>query len=185
LKQASIKIPASSAYGVYAPQLIRYSIACAQNSDVLYRTQLLTQKLIKQGCAANRETDNIKHKAQNKNTTLKSKENVCDTDLTKTGVELESSQKARVPASYKTPCLLMFIFLVPITFAGIYGVMISMFASNVVDRVFETRSGQTKDNTVGMCCFSAKHEVLRIKNKHRVTYDRSVVFSGYSGFLHQ
>ena len=41
-----------------------------------------------------------------------------------------------------------------------------MFASNVVDRVFETRSGQTKDNTVGMCCFSAKHEVLRIKNKH-------------------
>ena len=62
----------------------------------------------------------------------------------------------------------MFIFLVPITFAGIYVVMISMFASNVVDRVFETRSGQTKDNTVGMCCFSAKHEVLRIKNKHRL-----------------
>ena len=60
----------------------------------------------------------------------------------------------------------MFIFLVPITFAGIYGVMISMFASNVVDRVFETRSGPTKDNTVGICCFSAKHEVLRIKNKH-------------------
>ena len=47
-------IPASSAYGVYAPQLIRYSIACAQNSDVLYRTQPLTQKLIKQGCATNR-----------------------------------------------------------------------------------------------------------------------------------
>jgi hypothetical protein len=46
--------PASSAYGVYAPQLIRYSIACALNSDVLYRTQPLTQKLIKQGCAANR-----------------------------------------------------------------------------------------------------------------------------------
>jgi hypothetical protein len=47
-------IPASSAYGVYAPQLIGYSIACAPNSDVLYRTQPLTQKLIKQGCAANR-----------------------------------------------------------------------------------------------------------------------------------
>ena len=60
----------------------------------------------------------------------------------------------------------MFIFLVPITIVCIYGVMISMFASNVVDRVFETRSGQTKDNTVGICCFSAKHEVLRIKNKH-------------------
>ena len=47
-------IPASSAYGVYAPQLIRYYIACAQNSDVLYRTQPLTQKLIKQVCAVNR-----------------------------------------------------------------------------------------------------------------------------------
>ena len=44
--------------------------------------------------------------------------------------------------------------------------MIIMFASNVVDRVFETRSGQTRDNTVGICYFSVKHEVLRIKNKH-------------------
>ena len=60
----------------------------------------------------------------------------------------------------------MFIFLVPITFACSYGVMISIFVSNVVDRVFESRSGQTKDNTVGMCGFSAKHAVLRIKNKH-------------------
>ena len=50
----SSNIPASSAYGVYAQQLIRYSIVCAKNSDVLYRTQPLTQKLIKQGCAANR-----------------------------------------------------------------------------------------------------------------------------------
>ena len=45
-------IRASSAYGVYAPQLIRYFRACAQNSDVLYRTQPLTQKLLKQGYAA-------------------------------------------------------------------------------------------------------------------------------------
>ena len=60
----------------------------------------------------------------------------------------------------------MYIFLVPITFACIYGVMISMFVSNVVDRVLETRSGQTKDITVDMCCFSATHAVLRIKNKH-------------------
>ena len=45
-------IPASSSYGVYAPQFIRYSRACAQNSDVLYRTQQLTQKTLKQGYAA-------------------------------------------------------------------------------------------------------------------------------------
>ena len=44
-------IPASSAYGVYAPQLIRYFRACAQNSDVLYRTQPVTQKQLKQGYA--------------------------------------------------------------------------------------------------------------------------------------
>ena len=42
-------IPASSAYGVCAAQLMRYSRVCAQNSDVLYRTQPLTQKLLKQG----------------------------------------------------------------------------------------------------------------------------------------
>ena len=46
------------------------------------------------------------------------------------------------------------------------GVIVSVLISIAVDRVFETRSGQTKDNTVGICCFSAKHEVLRIKNKH-------------------
>ena len=69
----------------------------------------------------------------------------------------------------------MFIFLVPITFTCIYGVMIGMFASNVGDRVFETRSGQTKENTVGMCCFSAKHAVLRIKNKHRLALNQDNV----------
>ena len=45
-------IPASSAYGVYPPQFIRYYRACAQNSDDLYRTQQLTQKILKQGYAA-------------------------------------------------------------------------------------------------------------------------------------
>jgi len=69
----------------------------------------------------------------------------------------------------------MFIFLVPITFTCIYGVMIGIFASKVGDRVFETRSGQTKDNTVGMCCFSAKHAVLRIKNKHRLALNQENV----------
>jgi hypothetical protein len=35
-----------------------------------------------------------------------------------------------------------------------------MPASNSVDRVFEPRSGQTNDYKIGMCCFSAKHEVF-------------------------
>ena len=40
-----------------------------------------------------------------------------------------------------------------------------MLASSVVDRGFETRSGQTKDYTIAICCFSAKHAALRSKSK--------------------
>ena len=40
-----------------------------------------------------------------------------------------------------------------------------MLASIVVDRGFEPRSGQTKDYTIGICCFSAKHAALRSKSK--------------------
>jgi hypothetical protein len=40
-----------------------------------------------------------------------------------------------------------------------------MFASSVEDRGFESRSGQTKDYKIGICCFSAKHAVLRRKSK--------------------
>ena len=45
-------MPASPAYGVYISQLIRYSRACVQYNDFLDRAQLLTQKLLKQGCIA-------------------------------------------------------------------------------------------------------------------------------------
>jgi hypothetical protein len=48
---------------------------------------------------------------------------------------------------------------------SIGGVMISVFASNAVDRGFDPGSGQTKDYTIDMCCFSAKHAALRRKNK--------------------
>ena len=48
----SSNIPASSAYGVYISQLIRYSITCAQYNDFTDRAQLLTQKLLKQGYVA-------------------------------------------------------------------------------------------------------------------------------------
>ena len=41
----------------------------------------------------------------------------------------------------------------------------SVLASSAVDRKFQPRSGQTKDNTIGMCCLSAKHAALRGKSK--------------------
>ena len=44
-------------------------------------------------------------------------------------------------------------------------VMVSLLASSAVDRGFEPRWGQTKDYTIGMCCFSAKYTSLRRKSK--------------------
>ena len=40
-----------------------------------------------------------------------------------------------------------------------------LLASNAVDRGFEPRSGQTKDNEIGICYFSAKHTALGRKSK--------------------
>ena len=40
-----------------------------------------------------------------------------------------------------------------------------MIASNVVDRGFELRSGQTKNYKIGISYFSAKHAALRRKTK--------------------
>ena len=39
--------------------------------------------------------------------------------------------------------------------------MVSVLASCEVDRGFESRSGQTKDYEIGICCFSAKNASLR------------------------
>jgi hypothetical protein len=46
----------------------------------------------------------------------------------------------------------------------------------VVDRGFEPRSGQTKDNTIGICCFSAKNVALKRKSKDWLTQNQDNVF---------
>ena len=43
--------------------------------------------------------------------------------------------------------------------------MVNVLTSNAIDRGFESRSGQTKDYKIGICCFSAKHAALRRKMK--------------------
>ena len=43
--------------------------------------------------------------------------------------------------------------------------MVSVHASDVVDRGVEPRSGKTTDYKIGSCCFSAKHASLRRKSK--------------------
>ena len=60
------------------------------------------------------------------------------------------------------------------------GVMVSVLsgavlASSVVDRGFEPWSGQTKDYKIGICCFSAKHAVLRRKIKDGLARNQNKV----------
>jgi hypothetical protein len=43
--------------------------------------------------------------------------------------------------------------------------MVSVLASCAVDHGFESRSDQIKYYKIGVCCCSAKHAVLRRKNK--------------------
>jgi hypothetical protein len=53
--------------------------------------------------------------------------------------------------------------------------MVRVLASNVVDRGFDPRSGQTKDYAIGICCFSAKQSALRSKSKDWLTRDQNNV----------
>ena len=59
----------------------------------------------------------------------------------------------------------MYIHNIPFSINCIGDVMVGAFASSVVDRGFESCSGQTKDYKIGICCFSAKHTALRRKSK--------------------
>ena len=45
------------------------------------------------------------------------------------------------------------------------GIMVSVLASKVVDRGFEPQSGQTKDDKIGICGFSANHAALRRESR--------------------
>ena len=53
--------------------------------------------------------------------------------------------------------------------------MVNVFTSSAVDRGFEPRSGQTKDNEIGICCFSAKHAAVRRKSKDRLARNQDNV----------
>jgi hypothetical protein len=53
--------------------------------------------------------------------------------------------------------------------------MVIVLASGVVDCAFEPRLGQTKDYTIGICCFSAKHAALRRRRKYWLTRNEDIV----------
>jgi len=46
--------------------------------------------------------------------------------------------------------------------------MVSVLAASEVDRGLDPRSGQAKDYTIGICCFSSKHAALRRKEQRLV-----------------
>jgi hypothetical protein len=47
-------------------------------------------------------------------------------------------------------------------------VMVSILTSSAVDCGFKPRSGQTKDDKIGICCFSAKHVGLVQSEPHHL-----------------
>ena len=49
-----------------------------------------------------------------------------------------------------------------------------MFVTNVVDREFMPRSGQTKDYNSGICCFTDAHAALRRMNKDWLDLNQDV-----------
>jgi hypothetical protein len=53
--------------------------------------------------------------------------------------------------------------------------MVSMLAWSAIDRGIESRSGQTKDYTIGICCFSAKHAALTGKSRNWLAQNQDYV----------
>jgi hypothetical protein len=56
--------------------------------------------------------------------------------------------------------------------------MVRVLVSSVVERGIESRSGQTKDFKIGICCFSAKHAALRRKSKDWLARNQNNVSEG-------
>ena len=55
------------------------------------------------------------------------------------------------------------------------GLMVSVLDSSAVHRGCESRSGQTKDYKIGICCFSAKHAALRRNIKDWSAWNQNIV----------
>jgi hypothetical protein len=62
---------------------------------------------------------------------------------------------------------------------SIIGVMVNVLASNVIDRWFESLSGQTNDYKIVFSCFSSKHADLGRKSEYWLARNQNNV-SAYS-----
>jgi hypothetical protein len=73
------------------------------------------------------------------------------------------------------------IVISPIYANRIDSVRVSMLASSAVDLGFELRSGRIKDSKIGICCFSAKHTLLKRKRKDWLAQNQDNVSEGVGG----
>jgi hypothetical protein len=62
--------------------------------------------------------------------------------------------------------------------------MVGMLASSAIDRGFESLLGQTKDYKICICCFAAKHAVLRRKVKDWLAQNQDNVSEWNNMFIH-
>ena len=55
--------------------------------------------------------------------------------------------------------------------------MVGLLTSSAVDRGFESRSSQTKNYEIGMCCFSAKHTTVKTFGRSSALFETAWVKS--------
>ena len=70
----------------------------------------------------------------------------------------------------KTKHIMKFRFSIIVNRIG--GVIVIMLVSSVVDRGFESLSGETKAYKIGICCFSDRHAEVRRKSKDWLVWNR-------------
>jgi len=55
------------------------------------------------------------------------------------------------------------------------GVMVCVLVSCALERELESRSGEIKDYTIDICCFSLKHAAVRRKSKDWMAWNQNNV----------
>jgi hypothetical protein len=97
-------------------------------------------------------------------------------DFNQIAVNLNIWGEYRVRTFITGPNVRLVVTLVVTLVNHIGGVMGCVFASKAVHRVFEPRSGQTKDYKIGLCCFStiSKHWSSIEEKEQRLVDSESV-----------
>jgi hypothetical protein len=175
-------------------QLIRYFRACGSYHDFLDRRLLPTRKLPNKGFLVVKLMSSLRKKNSDRHLTLFNRYSyvpfvviesrsfphswlgfcillhvqcisvVCVVHFVKIHVFTYLAPYCDVRCNFRVQAIFD-LSLFPFILNRIGGIMVSASSSCAVYRGFESRSGQTKDYKMGMCCFSDKHAALRRKSK--------------------